>query len=64
MSLSNANKANQSGFETQRRHHHKSKTRVSMTPQKGLMTSKIKKYILQGPKSGEERGVMRVVGEY
>ena len=35
-----------------------------MTPQKGLMTSKIKKYILQGLKSGEERGVMRVVGEY
>ena len=35
-----ANKASHSGFETQRRHHQKSKTGVSVAPQKGLMSSK------------------------
>ena len=35
-----SNKAAHSGFETQRRHHQKSKTRVSVAPQKGLMSSK------------------------
>ena len=34
------NKAAHSGFETQRRHHQKSKTGVSMASQKGLMSSK------------------------
>ena len=38
---SSANKAAHSGFETQRRHHQKSKTGVSVAPQKGLMSSKI-----------------------
>ena len=37
----NANKAAHSGFETQRRCHQKFKTGVSVTPQKGLMSSKI-----------------------
>ena len=37
------NKAAHSGFETQRRHHQKSKTRVSVSPQKGLMSPKFKK---------------------
>ena len=36
-----ANKATHSGFETQRRRHQKSKTGVSVAPQKGLMSSKI-----------------------
>ena len=36
----NASKAVQSGFETQRRHHQKSKTGVSVVPQKELMSSK------------------------
>ena len=40
MPLPNANGAAHSGFETQRRHHQKSKTGVSMAPQKGLMSSK------------------------
>ena len=40
----NANKAAHSGFETQRRHHQKSKTGVSVAPQKGLMSSKIIKF--------------------
>ena len=31
------NKTAHSGFETQRRHHQRSKTGVSMAPQKGLM---------------------------
>ena len=36
----NANKATHSGFETQRRCHQKSKTWVSVAPQKGLRSSK------------------------
>ena len=45
------NKAAHSGFETQRRHHQKSKTGVSVAPQKGLMSSKIclKKEYMQLP---------------
>ena len=39
--LPSANKAAHSGFEIQRRHHQKSKTGVSVAPQKGLMSSKI-----------------------
>ena len=35
------NKAAHSGFETHRSHHQKSKTGVSVAPQKGLMSSKI-----------------------
>ena len=35
-----ANKAAHSGFETQRRHHQKSRTGVSVGTQKGLMSSK------------------------
>ena len=34
------NKVAYSGFETQRRHYQKSKTGVSVTPQKGLLSSK------------------------
>ena len=37
------NKATHSGFETQRRHHQKFKTGVSVAPQKTLISSKIKK---------------------
>ena len=33
------NKVAHSGFETQRSHHQKSKTGVSVAPQKGLMSS-------------------------
>ena len=33
------NKAARVGFETERRRHQKFKTRVSVTPQKGLMSS-------------------------
>ena len=40
MSPPSMNKAAQSGFETQRRYHQKSKTRVSGASQKGLMSSK------------------------
>ena len=40
MPLPSANKAAHSGFETQRRRHQKSKTGVSVAPQKGLMSSK------------------------
>ena len=40
-----APEAAHSGFETQRRRHKKSKTGVSVTPQKGLMSSK--KFILK-----------------
>ena len=40
MHLPSTNKAAHSFFETQRRHHQKSKTRVSVAPQKGLMSSK------------------------
>ena len=40
MPLPSVNKAAHSGFETQRRHHQKSKKGVSMAPQKGLMSSK------------------------
>ena len=40
MPLASANKAAHSGFETQRRHHQKSKRRVSGAPKKGLMSSK------------------------
>ena len=39
MPLPSADKAAHSGFETQRRHHQKSKTGVSVSPQKGLMSS-------------------------
>ena len=39
MSPPSMNKAAHSGFETQRRHHQKSKTGVSVAPQKGLMSS-------------------------
>ena len=35
-----ANKDAHSGFETQKRRHHKSKTGVSVAPQKGLMSYK------------------------
>ena len=38
--LPSTNKAAHSGFETQRRHNQKSKTGVSVAPQKGLMSSK------------------------
>ena len=38
--LSSTNKAAHSGLETQRRHHQKSKTGVSVNTQKGLMSSK------------------------
>ena len=41
MSPASMNKVAHSGFETQRRHHQKSKTGVLMVPQKGLMSSKI-----------------------
>ena len=34
------NNASHFGFETERRHHQKSKTGVSVAPQKGLMSSK------------------------
>ena len=40
MSLPSVNKFAHSGFETQRRHHQKSKTGVSVAPEKGLMSSK------------------------
>ena len=40
MPLSNVNKVAHSGFETQRKHHQKSKTGVSVAPEKGLMSSK------------------------
>ena len=35
------NKGTHTGFKTERRYHQKSKTRVSVAPQKGLMSSKI-----------------------
>ena len=38
--LPSAHKAAHHGFGTQRRHHQKSKTGVSVAPQKGLMSSK------------------------
>ena len=34
------NKAAHSGFETHRRHHQKFKSRVSVAPQKGIISSK------------------------
>ena len=40
MPLPSSNKAAYSGFETQRRRHQKSKTGVSVAPQKGLMSNK------------------------
>ena len=40
MPLPSGNKAAQSGFETQRRRHQKSKTWVSVASQKELMSSK------------------------
>ena len=47
-----ANKAAYAGFETQRKHHQKSKTGISVAQQKGLMSSnffyKKKKKRLQG----------------
>ena len=42
MPLPSVNKAAHTGFETQRRRHQKSKTGVSVSPQKGLMSSKKK----------------------
>ena len=39
--LLSGNKAANSGFETQRKRHKKSKIGVSVAPQKGLMSSKI-----------------------
>ena len=42
MPPSSANKAAHLGFETQSRHHQKSKTGVSVTPQKGLMSAEKK----------------------
>ena len=44
--LPSANKAAHSGFEAQRRHHKKSKRGVSVAPQKGLMSSKLKKSLI------------------
>ena len=41
MPLPGANQAAHSGFKTQTRHHQKSKTGVSVAPQKGLMSPKI-----------------------
>ena len=41
--LPSMNKAAHSGFETQRRRNQKSKTGVSVAPQKGLMSSKNQK---------------------
>ena len=41
--LLSANKVAHYSFETQRRHHQKSKTVVSVAPQKGLVYSKIEK---------------------
>ena len=46
MPLPIVNNAEHSGFETQGRHHQKSKTRASVPPQKGLMSSKNFKNIL------------------
>ena len=43
MPLLSVNKAVHSDFETQRRHHQKSKAGVSVAPQKGLMSYKNKK---------------------
>ena len=40
MPLPSASKAVHSGCETQRRHHQKSKTEVSVAPQKGLISFK------------------------
>ena len=40
MPPTNNNNAAHSSFETQRRHHQKFKSRVSVAPQKGLMSSK------------------------
>ena len=47
MPLPSANKAALSGFGTQRRHHQKSRTAVSVAPQKGLMSSKILNFFLK-----------------
>ena len=41
MPLPSVNKAAHLGFETQKRHHQKSKTGESVGPQKALMSSKI-----------------------
>ena len=41
--LQSVNKAAHSGFETQRSRHHKSKTGVSVAPQKDFCSPKIKK---------------------
>ena len=57
-----------SGFKTQGRHHQKSKTGVSVAPQKGLMFSKIEKkkerkriiphtFISRSKKAGFSRGI-------
>ena len=46
MPLPSVNKAAHSGFETQRRHHRKSKTGVSVAPQKDLCPTRILKEIL------------------
>ena len=45
MYVTSPNKAAHSGFEIQRRHHQKSKTGISVAPQKRLMFSKILKKI-------------------
>ena len=45
-SLQSANNAAHSNFETQRRRQQRSKTRISVAPQKGLMSSKIKKKLI------------------
>ena len=41
MAPTSMNKDAHSGFETKTRPHQKSKTEISVTPQKGLMSSKI-----------------------
>ena len=46
MPPSSVNKAAHSGFETQMKHHQKSKTGVSMAPQKGLVLQKFLKKIM------------------
>ena len=53
MPLPSVNKAAHSGFETQRRHHQKSETRVSVAPQKRLMSTHFflnKKHWLHNPR--------------
>ena len=54
MPLPSVNNAAHSGFETQRRCHQKSKTGVSVAPQKGLMSSKNLKKKKRSTRRGEE----------